>query len=409
MLLKLNFAFFSLLVGSMMANGLPSQMMDASISDMNSPIGNPAEIFMSLFKGLSKVVIENLSKQTESANTDDTDDEPIQKKFLSFSADSQANVSKQVEEKIQQLKSEVTNQVIEIPKVVAQKTEESAQKVKTEIENKVAEIINKTNLDTLPHKTPELIKQVISKLQTKEADAKALADANFTAVREKVNVVIKKSSIPEEIARPVEKLINKTSSVFVDACARLKEENLAEIDRKLKKLEKQIEKNLNMSVFEVEKFHNAKERFQGDFERLKENFTSSLEKFADGLKKYTEKISVEKRTVPKCADGGQEDCVYDLDESMSTADMDSKLVDLNKNIMANLNSSVFEHHKFHRSKSHFIHEYKKAKHVYLQKLSKISAEITDFVGKAKSKKTSDKATVKKEEDGFLYRNEQSLF
>ena len=75
MLLKLNFAFFSLLVGSMMANGLPSQMMDASISDMNSPIGNPAEIFMSLFKGLSKVVIENLSKQTESANTDDTDDD----------------------------------------------------------------------------------------------------------------------------------------------------------------------------------------------------------------------------------------------------------------------------------------------------------------------------------------------
>lgn len=415
----------------MAANGLPSQPIDV-VGGLNeiSPIGNPAEIFMNLFKGLSKVVIENISKQqaTEAASSEEFDDEPVQEKMqkkiqLNNTKAKIEQIAKQTEESLQKVKAEVESKVNEIPKLVE-------------------EVANKTKLENLmPHKTPEIMKQVVSKIQAKEAEVESLAQAEVKTItnaakdlKEKVNVIIKKSTIPgeeevlktvetfikeapskEEIAKSVKTVINQTVD-FVDPSKKMKDEDvLTEMDVKLKNLEKVIEKNLNMSVFEAEKFHNIKEKFQADFDDMKEKFVDKLEKFSEGLKTYSEKISENRNnkkvrsTTQKCVDGKGDGCYYDLDESLSTSDMDTRLVDLNKSIMSNLNSTVFEHHKFHRSKSHFIHEYKKAKHVYLMKLNKIAAEISDFVKKAKSKRKDDKLTVKKEEDGFLYRNEQSLF
>lgn len=415
----------------MAANGLPSQPIDV-VGELNeiSPIGNPAEIFMNLFQGLSKVVIENISKQqaADAASSDEFDEEPVQKKMqkkiqLDSTGAKIEQVAKQTEESLQKVKAEVESKVNEIPKLVE-------------------EVANKTKLENLmPHKTPEIMKQVVSKIQAKEAEVKSLAQAEVKTItnaakdlKEKVNVIIKKSTIPgeekvvktaetlvkevpskEEIVQSVKTVINQTID-FVDPSKKMKDEDvLTEMDVKLKKLEQDIEKNLNMNVFESEKFHNVKEKFQADFDDMKEKFVDKLEKFSEGLKTYSEKISENKNnkkvrsTTQRCVDGKGDGCYYDLDESVSTADMDTRLVDLNKNIMVNLNSTVFEHHKFHRSKSHFIHEYKKAKHVYLMKLNKIAAEIEDFVKKAKSKRKDDKMTVKKEEDGFLYRNEQSLF
>lgn len=186
---------------------------------------------------------------------------------------------------------------------------------------------------------------------------------------------------------------------------------IEDLDTELKSLEEDIERNLNLSVFDSDLNSKARDKFKNDYESLKSQFVEKLKSFEKVLidyaqKIYTEVTQVVEKKSHRC-DG--DDCVYDLDESVSSQDMNVKVRFFEENILRSLNSTLFAHHKFHRSRSHFIHEYKKAKHRYMMQLRKISNEIDTFTKKANSKNRADKEVVNREEDGFLYRNENSLF
>jgi hypothetical protein len=217
----------------------------------------------------------------------------------------------------------------------------------------------------------------------------------------------KNKRLAGELVDKIVQVANETKKLMTPERREEEEEgrSLEEIELKLNELDAKIKERLNMSLFGDEKYEETRLYFENEFKGLKSKFMKGVEGLAKDVGEFATKMG-----------GGQvasraysEEEAVAGDEKQVISKIDEKISELEESIRNNLNLTVFEHHKFHRSKAAFVKAYKETKFAFLKRMGAIEKEIAEFTEKALSKNAADKKLANRFEESLLYRNEQSLF
>jgi len=219
----------------------------------------------------------------------------------------------------------------------------------------------------------------------------------------------KSKRLAGELVDKIVQVANETKKLMTPGRREEDEEgrSLEEIELKLNALDAKIKERLNMSLFDDDKYEETRLYFENELKGLKSKFMKGVDGLAKDIGEFAAKVGGGQ--VASRAYSEEEAAAVAGDEKQVISKIDEKISELEESIRNNLNLTVFEHHKFHRSKAAFVRAYKETKFAFLKRMGAIEKEIAEFTEKALSKNAADKKLANRFEESLLYRNEQSLF